>query len=71
MPQTLVLASTSPFRKQLLEKLHLTFLTEKPNVDETAMPGETALQLVERLAIKKAQAISPNFENALVIGSDQ
>jgi MAF protein len=71
MPQTLVLASTSPFRKQLLEKLHLTFLTEKPNVDETALNGETAQQLVERLAIKKARAICPNFENALVIGSDQ
>ncbi|WP_022940246.1 Maf family protein [Psychromonas hadalis] len=71
MPQTVVLASTSPFRKQLLEKLHLTFLTEKPNVDETALAGETAQQLVERLAIKKAQAISPHFEDALVIGSDQ
>jgi MAF protein len=71
MPQTLVLASTSPFRKQLLEKLHLRFLTEKPNVDETALRDETALQLVERLAIKKAQAIVPNFDNALVIGSDQ
>jgi MAF protein len=71
MPQTLVLASTSPFRKQLLEKLHLTFLTEKPNVDETALTDETAQQLVERLAIQKARAISPNFENALVIGSDQ
>lgn len=71
MSQTLVLASTSPFRKQLLEKLHLTFLTEKPNVDETGLPDETAQQLVERLAIKKAQAITPNFDNALVIGSDQ
>ncbi|PKF62611.1 septum formation inhibitor Maf [Psychromonas sp. psych-6C06] len=71
MPQTLVLASTSPFRKQLLEKLHLSFLTEKPAVDETPLDGETAQQLVQRLAIEKAQAISPNFENALVIGSDQ
>jgi len=71
MPQTLVLASTSPFRKELLKKLHLTFLTEKPLVDETALADESALQLVERLAIKKAQAITPNFDDALVIGSDQ
>jgi MAF protein len=71
MPQILVLASTSPFRKQLLEKLHLTFLTAKPNVDETPMRGETAAQLVERLALQKAQAVTPSFENALVIGSDQ
>ena len=55
----------------LCASLHLPFLTEKPNVDETALENETAQQLVERLAIQKALAISPNFENALVIGSDQ
>lgn len=71
MTQQLVLASTSPFRKQLLEKLHLSFLTEKPHVDETPFNEETAQQLVERLAIEKAQAVTANFENALVIGSDQ
>ncbi|GLS89136.1 Maf-like protein YceF [Psychromonas marina] len=71
MTAQLVLASTSPFRKQLLEKLHLSFLTEKPNVDETPLDDETAQQLVERLAIEKAQAVTANFENALVIGSDQ
>jgi len=71
MSQKLVLASTSPFRKQLLEKLHLSFLTAKPNVDETPLDGESAQQLVERLAIKKAQAIAPNYEDALIIGSDQ
>lgn len=71
MPQQLVLASTSPFRKQLLEKLQQPFLTEKPNVDETALAGESAQQLVERLAIEKAKAVTPHFENALIIGSDQ
>jgi len=71
MPQQLVLASTSPFRKQLLEKLHLQFITDKPNVDETPIAGETAVELVERLAIAKAQALSPAYENALLIGSDQ
>jgi len=71
MPQQLVLASTSPFRKALLEKLHLPFLTAKPNVDETPLTGETATELVARLAIAKAQAICPAHPNALVIGSDQ
>ena len=71
MPQQLVLASTSPFRKQLLEKLHLQFVTDKPNVDETPLAGETAMQLVERLAIAKAQALAPIYEDALLIGSDQ
>ncbi|WP_354625018.1 nucleoside triphosphate pyrophosphatase [Psychromonas sp. MME2] len=71
MPQFLVLASTSPFRKQLLEKLHLAFLTDKPNVDETALPSENAQQLVTRLAIQKAQAVTDKYEHALIIGSDQ
>lgn len=71
MSQKLILASTSPFRKQLLEKLHLVFDTSKPDVDETALPEETAPALVERLAIAKAQAIAPEFADALIIGSDQ
>lgn len=71
MSQQLVLASTSPFRKQLLEKLHLQFETAKPDVDETALDNESAIELVERLAIAKAQAITPLYDNALVIGSDQ
>jgi MAF protein len=69
--QQLVLASTSPFRKQLLEKLHLQFVCEKPNVDETPLAGETAIELVERLAVAKAQAVTSCYENALIIGSDQ
>ncbi len=71
MSQQLVLASTSPFRKQLLEKLHLQFITDKPNVDETPLAGETAIALVERLAIAKAQALASHYDNALLIGSDQ
>ncbi|PKH04067.1 septum formation inhibitor Maf [Psychromonas sp. MB-3u-54] len=71
MSQKLILASTSPFRKELLEKLNLVFDTAKPDVDETARPEETAVQLVERLAIAKAQAIAPEFADALIIGSDQ
>jgi MAF protein len=69
--KTLILASTSPFRKTLLEKLNLPFDCAKPNIDETALIGETAIELVERLAVEKAQAVAHEFPNALIIGSDQ
>lgn len=68
--RTIVLGSTSPFRKALLQKLNIPFECAKPNIDETAHKGESPIELVERLAIEKAQAIS-NFPNALIIGSDQ
>jgi MAF protein len=71
MPANLWLASTSVYRKALLEKLTPNFETAKPQVDETALPGETAMQLVERLAIAKAQAVAANLDDGLVIGSDQ
>jgi len=71
MPQKLVLASTSPFRKQLLEKLHVDFSTANPQVNEDELPGETAIELVERLAIAKAQAVAKDFPSSLIIGSDQ
>jgi len=69
--RTLILASTSPFRKNILEKLNLPFTCAKPNIDETALPNETAIQLVERLAIEKAKAVAIEFPDALIIGSDQ
>jgi len=71
MMQTLVLGSTSPFRKTLLEKLNLPFDCAKPNIDETARVGESPQALVERLAIEKAQAVVKQYPNALIIGSDQ
>jgi MAF protein len=71
MSANLWLASTSVYRKALLEKLTPNFQTAKPEVDETALPGETAIQLVERLAISKAQAVANKLEDGLVIGSDQ
>ncbi len=71
MPTNLWLASTSIYRKALLEKLTMNFETAKPHVDETALPGETAWQLVERLAIAKAFAVAANLTEGLVIGSDQ
>jgi MAF protein len=67
----LVLASTSPFRKSVLEKLGLPFDTHAPEVDETPQPGETPAQLVERLSLAKAQAVASHFKQGLVIGSDQ
>jgi MAF protein len=69
--KTLVLASTSPYRRELLEKLNLPFQCATPNIDETPKEGETSLQLVERLAVEKAIKVSSAFEDALIIGSDQ
>ena len=67
----LVLASTSPFRRSILEKLGLPFDCHAPEVDETPLAGETPTQLVERLSIAKAQAIAAHLKEGLVIGSDQ
>ncbi|TYK66784.1 Maf family protein [Colwellia echini] len=69
--KTLVLGSTSPFRKTILEKLKLPFECAKPNIDETEKLGETPQALVERLAIEKSKAVTALFPNALIIGSDQ
>ncbi|MFC4656452.1 MULTISPECIES: Maf family protein [Rheinheimera] len=68
---SLILASTSVYRKALLEKLTPHFQTAKPDVDETPLAGETPQQLVERLAVLKAKAIAAQQPNAVVIGSDQ
>jgi septum formation protein len=67
----LVLASTSPYRRELLERLGLPFETVSPNVDETALTYETPEQLVKRLAKLKAHAVAESFPDALIIGSDQ
>ena len=68
----LILASTSPFRKIILEKLNVNFTAIAPqNVDETPLSGEIPEQLVSRLAEAKAKAVAESFSNALIIGSDQ
>lgn len=67
----LVLASTSPFRQALLQRLDVPFETFNPNVDESAQPNEKPQDLVQRLAILKAQAAQSSYPNALIIGSDQ
>lgn len=67
----LILASTSPFRKAILDKLGLNFDTVSPEIDETALENETPQELVERLSIAKAKAIADKMTDSLVIGSDQ
>ena len=68
---TLILGSSSPFRKMLLERLMVPFETANPDIDESAKEGETPIELVERLAIEKAQAVATQHPNSLIIGSDQ
>lgn len=67
----LVLASTSAYRRMLLERLQLPFETARPEVDESPLPGEHAAATAERLAIAKARAVAPTHPGALIIGSDQ
>ncbi|MGL5993037.1 MAG: Maf family protein, partial [Aeromonas sobria] len=71
MPQNLTLASTSRYRKALLEKLGLPFDCAAPDVDERPLAEESAQALVTRLARAKAQAIADGRDHGLIIGSDQ
>ena len=71
MKQSLVLASTSRYRKAILEKLNVPFKTARPETDETPLPNETAYNLVKRLSELKARAVAKDFPGALIIGSDQ
>jgi septum formation protein len=67
----LILASTSPYRRDLLARLGLGFECIAPEVDEQALPGESPLQLCRRLSEAKARAVASRHPDALVIGSDQ
>ncbi|EKS7792428.1 septum formation inhibitor Maf [Edwardsiella piscicida] len=67
----LLLASTSPYRRALLEKLALPFICAAPHTDETPQPNETAQALVCRLAEAKARALAADYPAHLIIGSDQ
>ncbi|MDH4450716.1 MAG: Maf family nucleotide pyrophosphatase [Rhodoferax sp.] len=67
----LVLGSTSVYRRELLERLHLPFSVTAPCVDETPAPGETPVALAQRLALAKARAVAQQHPDAIVIGSDQ
>ena len=67
----LILASTSRYRRELLQRLRLPFDVVSPQVDEMALPGEAPRALAERLALAKAQAVAALHPQAVVIGSDQ
>jgi septum formation protein len=67
----LILATTSPYRRQLLARLGLPFDSVAPGVDETRLPGEPAADLAVRLARLKAEAVAARHPGAIVIGSDQ
>ena len=67
----LILASTSPYRRELLGRLKLAFSVQRPEVDETPLTGETPPQRASRLALAKAQAVAARHPAAVVIGSDQ
>lgn len=67
----LLLASSSPFRRQLLDKLGLDFIHQSPDIDETRLAGESPVALVMRLAREKAAALAGPHPDTLIIGSDQ
>lgn len=67
----LILASSSPYRRELLERLRLPFECHSPDIDEQRHPDEPPAELVQRLAREKAAAVAEQFPDALIIGSDQ
>jgi len=67
----IILASSSPFRQQLLDRLQLPYESHAPDIDETINPGEDASAYVCRLAESKARHVAQNHPDAIVIGSDQ
>ncbi|MBL8436236.1 MAG: septum formation inhibitor Maf [Zoogloea sp.] len=67
----LVLASTSAYRRELLQRFGLPFDVARPDIDESPLPGEAPQATAERLAVEKARAVAAQFEGALIIGSDQ
>ena len=71
LPPRLILASTSPYRRELLQRLRLPFDVAAPDVDETPRPGEASDALSLRLARAKADAVAARFPSAWVLGSDQ
>ena len=71
LSRPLILGSTSRYRRELLQRLHLPFEVVAPDVDETPFPGEAPSALALRLALAKAHAVAQRHPNAVVIGSDQ
>ena len=71
LPRPLILGSTSPYRRELLQRLRLPFEVVRPEVDETPHAGELPVALAQRLAMEKALAVARQHPQAVVIGSDQ
>jgi septum formation protein len=71
LQKELILASGSPYRRELLARLGLPFSVRSPDIDETPESGESFVQTAQRLACEKAITIAKKFTNAVVIGSDQ
>lgn len=67
----LLLASSSPYRRELLERLQLPFTWQSPSIDETRLEDESGIDLVKRLAEEKARALADRHHDHLIIGSDQ
>lgn len=70
-PPQIVLASSSPYRQQILSTANIPFIAKSPNIDETPLRDENASELVMRLALSKAKALAEDFPEAYIIGSDQ
>jgi septum formation protein len=70
-PRQLVLASTSRYRRELLQRLGLAFETRAPHCDETPLAGEAPAATASRLSVLKAKSLAHEFSRALIIGSDQ
>ncbi|MDU8360867.1 nucleoside triphosphate pyrophosphatase [Pseudomonas syringae group sp. J309-1] len=67
----LLLASSSPYRRELLARLRLPFVCASPDIDESHLPNEGPIELVRRLAEEKARALAAAYPGHLIIGSDQ
>jgi len=67
----IILASTSPYRRRLLERLQLSFRCIPPEIEEISLSGETPAAMAQRLALLKAQSVAQRYPRAIVIGSDQ
>lgn len=71
MTRRLILGSTSPYRRELIQRLAIPFETAAPDIDETRHDGESARDMVLRLSLQKAQAVAAQYPDTLIIGSDQ
>jgi MAF protein len=68
--EMIILASSSPYRRQLLERLKLPFICISPEIDESAVKGESPAEMAMRLANKKAEQVARHYPEAIIIGSD-